>query len=170
MLLVQGFQSWFLRKAIGLATITLSITHKPDELGVERVEVVNSLTGGITTTELSVLDWTSRLHEDHFFGEVLGKSKRVDSPNTIEDSFLKEDWDTSDGVLLFYDESVRESKRWTSEQVRECALLWNFYRVAQPPFPPEGLGVCRAGWRAQARPAHPYDGSGHEGALFPAGL
>ena len=110
--------------------MTLSIKHDSDDSGVERVEVVNTLTGGIPgNTELSVLDWTSRLHEDHVFGKVLGKSKRVDSPNAIEGPFLKEGWDTSqgereDGVLSFYDESVGESRRWIAEQVRRlCTAL-----------------------------------------------
>jgi len=91
------------------------------------MEVVNTLTGGIPgNTELSVFDWTNRLHEDYVFGKVLGKSKRVDLPNTIEDSFLKEGWDTSrggkeDGVILFYDEGIGENRRWTAEQVRR---LW----------------------------------------------
>ena len=88
------------------------------------MEVVNTLTGGIPgNTELSVFDWTNRLHEDYVFGKVLGKSKRVDFPNAIEDSFLKEGWNTSrggkeDGLILFYDEGVGEKTRWTAEQVR----------------------------------------------------
>lgn len=121
--------------------MTLSIKHNSDELGVERVEVVNTLTGGIPgNTELSVLDWTSRPHEDHVFGKVLGKSKRVDSPDAIEDSFLKEDWDTSDGVLLFYDESVGESRRWTAEQVRQLCTALEFLQGRLSTFPSRRFG------------------------------
>ncbi|KAF9648227.1 hypothetical protein BDM02DRAFT_3144633, partial [Thelephora ganbajun] len=119
---VQGV-SWALRKAITLATVTLSIKHHTDDLGVEHIEVVNTLTGGIPgNTELSVMDWTDRAHEDYVFGKVLGRSKRVDSLETIEDSFLKESWDVSrggkeDGVFLLYDESAEEGRPWNAEQV-----------------------------------------------------
>jgi len=118
--------SWVLRKAISLATVTLTVKHNPDNRGVERIEVVNTLTGGIPgTTELSVLDWTNSLHEDYVFGKVLGRSKRVDFPDGIEDPLLKEGWNASrgekeDGVLYFYDENVGGSVHWTAEQ------LWGF--------------------------------------------
>lgn len=121
--------SWVLRKAIALATVTLTIRHSFDEAGVEQIEVVNTLTGGIPgNTELSVLDWANRPHEDYVFGKVLGKSKRVDSPKTIEDPFLREDWHVSrdekeGGVFLFRDESAVESRRWTAEQVWGFAVL-----------------------------------------------
>jgi len=111
-----------------MATVTLSIKHHSDQDGTERIEVVNTLTGGIPgNTELSVLDWTDRPHEDYVFGRTLGKSKRVDLPKAIEDPYLKEGWNThqdegEDGVLLFYDESVGESRRWTAEQVNPLCI------------------------------------------------
>ena len=118
--------------------MTLSVKHHLDERGVETIEVVNTLTGGIPgTTELSVLDWTNRSHEDSVFGKVLGKSKRVDLPKSIEDPYLKEGWDVcqdskEDGVLLFYDESVVENRRWTAEQVRRplCTTRKSFRRLS----------------------------------------
>jgi hypothetical protein len=120
--------------------VTLSIKHHSDKRGVEQMEIVNILTGGIPgTTELSVFDWTNRPHEDYVFGKMLGKSKRVDLPNTIEDAFLKEGWDMSegakeDGVLLFYDESVGENRRWTAEQVRRVYIaLGSLYRSSTFP-------------------------------------
>lgn len=129
---LQGV-SWVLRKAITLATVTLLIKHYSDKRGVERIEITNTLTGGIPgTTELSVLDWTDLPHEDYVFGKVLGRSKRVDSLNVIEDPFLKEGWDVSqakreDGVILFYAESVGGSKSWTAEEVRWlCTILESF--------------------------------------------
>ena len=91
---------------------------------------MNTLTGGIPgNTELSVLDWTDRSHEDYVFGKVLGKSRRVDLPKAIEDPYLKEGWGAhqggkEDGVLLFYDESVVENRHWTAEQVRPLCTTW----------------------------------------------
>ena len=156
--------SWVLRKAIALATVTLTIKHQPDDDGVERIEVVNTLTGGIPgTTELSVLDWTNRSHEDHVFGKILGKSKRVDFPDGIEDPLMKEGWNVSqgekeDGVLFFYDESVGGNRRWTVQQVRR--LRADFGPYVYPTFSPEGLGVWRVEWRAQTSSTRPGDGKG----------
>ena len=122
---------WVIRKTIALATVTLTINHNSDKEGVEHIEVVNTLTGGIPgNTELSVMDWADRPHEDYVFGKILGKSKRVDSLETIEDPFLKKDWGVSqgeeqDGVFLFYDEGVG-SNHWTAEQVRPLYTIWEF--------------------------------------------
>ena len=110
--------------------MTLTIKHNPDDRGVEQIEVVNTIPGIPGTTELSVLDWENRSHEDHLFGKILGKAKRVDIPDEIEDAYLKEGWDISDGekedgVLFFYDESVGGGKRWTAEQVRRLFELFH---------------------------------------------
>jgi hypothetical protein len=113
--------------------VTLSIKHNSDESGVERIEVVNTLTGGIPgNTELSIMDWKDSSHEDHVFGKILGKSKRVDSPGTIEDPYLKEGWgEKEDGVFFFYDESAVENRLWTAEQVRPlCATRGSFHRLS----------------------------------------
>lgn len=145
--------------------MTLTIKHHPGDGGVEQIEVVNNLSGGIPgTTELSVLDWSNRSHEDHVFGKVVGKSKRMDIPDEIEDAFLKEGWEVSegekeDGVFYFYDESVGAGRRWTAEQVRR--LFGSFHRLRiHPTLSAEGVGIRRVEWRAQAPSTHPRDGKG----------
>ncbi|THH18405.1 hypothetical protein EW146_g2555 [Bondarzewia mesenterica] len=124
---LQGV-GWFTRKAIGLATLTLVVTHYKDDDGVEHIDIDQTLTGGVKgTTELRVLDWQPREHEDHIFGYVVGKSKRV-KVDDIEDEFMKANWlpDTVDhGAVNSYVESdtPKSGTSWIAEQV------WGFEEI-----------------------------------------
>lgn len=54
---MQGI-SWFTRKAIALANLMLDIKQYRDDDGVEHIDIVQTLTGGIKgTTENRTLDW-----------------------------------------------------------------------------------------------------------------
>ena len=125
---LQGIP-WLLRKAILIATVKLAIKHGLNEEGVEKTEVASTLTGGISTSvEINMLDWTLRPFDGSVFGKGIGKAKRVDSPGTIEDSYLKEGWyvpqgGSEEGVLLFCDESVGDNKRWTIDQVHSMFII-----------------------------------------------
>ncbi|KAG5653336.1 hypothetical protein H0H81_000958, partial [Sphagnurus paluster] len=92
-LTLQGV-GWLKRKAIAVATITLNVKHHKDDQGVEYIDIDQTLTGGIPgTTEKRTLTWTERENEDHMFGAVIGKSRRV-KVDELEDDFLKRDWTT----------------------------------------------------------------------------
>jgi len=116
-LILQGVP-WWKRKAIGLATLTLAINHYKDDAGVEHIDIDQTLTGGIPgTKETRILTWTERSTEDHIFGPVIGKSRRikVDSEE-LEGPFLKEGWtdDTiTHGVVQSYVESDTPKSRMT---------------------------------------------------------
>ncbi|KAI0800864.1 hypothetical protein C8Q74DRAFT_450529 [Fomes fomentarius] len=126
---LQGV-SWFTRKAISLATIYVTIKHYKDENGVEHIEADQTLTGGIKgTNEHRILDWTERTHEDHVFGPVLSKSRRV-KLEEVEREWLKKDWllDESlpDGLIIYTtakSDTEKSGTTWTSEQV------WGFEQV-----------------------------------------
>ncbi len=121
---LQGV-SWFTRKAISLATIYVTIKHYKDENGVEHIEADQTLTGGIKgTNEHRILDWTERTHEDHVFGPVLSKSRRV-KLQEVEREWLKKDWllddSLSDGLIIYTtakSDTEKSGTTWTSEQVR----------------------------------------------------
>lgn len=84
----QGM-GWLKRKAVSYATVTMSVKHFKDDSGVEQIEIVQSLTGGIgRTTESCTLDWAARNHFDDIFGPVIVKSRRI-SLDEVEDDFLK---------------------------------------------------------------------------------
>ncbi|KAF8221982.1 hypothetical protein L208DRAFT_1446797 [Tricholoma matsutake] len=121
-LALQGVP-WWKRKAIGLATLTLAIKHYKDDAGIEHIDIDQTLTGGIPgTTEIRILTWTERPNEDHVFGPVIGKSRRikVDSEE-LEDPFLKEHW-TNDtithGLVQSYAKSdtPKSGTTWTADQ------------------------------------------------------
>src|ERR1700722_12640756 len=56
----------------------LDIWYYRDDNVVEHIDINQTLTGGISgMSERRILDWTVRLHEDHIFGTVLGKSRCI---------------------------------------------------------------------------------------------
>ncbi|OSD03562.1 hypothetical protein PYCCODRAFT_232115 [Trametes coccinea BRFM310] len=125
---LQGV-SWFTRKAIGMATVYLDIKHYKDENGIEHIDIDQSVTGGIKgTSEYRALDWEERPHEDHVFGAVLSKSKRVPLAE-VEREWMKKDWleeSLEDGQIIFTCAKADPSKnkqKWSSEQT------WGFELV-----------------------------------------
>ncbi|KAJ6014475.1 hypothetical protein N7540_009066 [Penicillium herquei] len=78
-LALQGM-SWFLRKGLSYATVTLHIKEYTDSENplVYHIDADQVITGGIKgTSERRVLDWTEREHTDDIFGTVRGLSKMV---------------------------------------------------------------------------------------------
>ncbi|KAL8818090.1 MAG: hypothetical protein Q9223_003203 [Gallowayella weberi] len=112
---MQGV-GWFLRRAIALATITLTITEyiQDDLTHIDITQVASP--GGITTIERRVLDWEYRDHTDKIFGEVKGKSCWVKLSDVDDDEFLKTGWDDLEGEHI---QGYVESKGggWTADQV-----------------------------------------------------
>ena len=112
-----------------MATLYLDVKHFKDDSGVEHIDIDQTITGGIKgTNEHRILDWTERSHEDHVFGAVLSKSRRV----TLEDidrEWLKKDWlDASfaDGHIIYTcakSDTSKSGRTWSSEQVRDSSAI-----------------------------------------------
>jgi hypothetical protein len=63
--------SWFLRKAIGLAKVTLKLTH-----GTDSIETLSQGTGvPMSVAETIVLDWTEREKKLPIFGAVKARNR-----------------------------------------------------------------------------------------------
>ncbi|CEO60043.1 hypothetical protein PMG11_04686 [Penicillium brasilianum] len=76
-LALQGM-SWFLRKALPYATVTLHVNEYADSANpsVYHIDVDQVITGGITgSKEARTLDWQEREHVDNIFGSLRGKSR-----------------------------------------------------------------------------------------------
>ncbi|GLI76504.1 hypothetical protein PoHVEF18_004777 [Penicillium ochrochloron] len=76
-LALQGM-SWFLRKALPYATVTLHVSEYADSTNpqVYHIDVDQVITGGITgSKEARQLDWQEREHVDNIFGTLRGKSR-----------------------------------------------------------------------------------------------
>lgn len=116
------------RKIIAVATITLDIRHYRDDNAMEHIDIDQTLTGGISgTSERRILDWTMRSREDHIFGAVLGKSRRIKIED-IDEPYLKKDWslDTIEhhAVQAYVESDTPKSKTtWTVTQVKFLANL-----------------------------------------------
>jgi hypothetical protein len=85
---LQGV-GWFMRNAIAMATITLSVKHTKDDGGVEHIDIDQTITGGIPgTSEDRTLDWAERHKKDGLFG-FIGQQSTITSgagQRAIDDS------------------------------------------------------------------------------------
>ncbi|KAF8917693.1 hypothetical protein CPB85DRAFT_179349 [Mucidula mucida] len=125
---LQGV-GWAKRRVISYATITLYIKHYKDDEGIEHVDIDQKLTGGIPgTTENRTLIWKERHNEDHLFGPVIGKSRRVKVEELGEEEWLKTGWseDTIEhGVIQAYAESdtAKSGTTWIANQTWGVEVL-----------------------------------------------
>jgi len=132
-LALQGV-GWWTRKAISLATITLHAKQYTDDQSTTHIDISQTATGGMKgTTEIRLLDWQEREHEDHIFGHLKGRSRWL-SPsnydNDISDPFLKAEWLDADsekggpnGEVHIESLVVNDEKGWTAQQVWGFAVV-----------------------------------------------
>ncbi|CZR61253.1 uncharacterized protein PAC_11149 [Phialocephala subalpina] len=127
-LALQGI-GWWTRKAIALATVTLHAKQYLGDDGIVHIDIEQTATGGIKgTTELRILDWEKREHEDHVFGKLKGRSRWIDLSG-VEDSFLKDGWlednESSGPAGEKHIESWVENseKGWTADQIWGFAII-----------------------------------------------
>ncbi|KAI4138678.1 MAG: hypothetical protein LQ341_004557 [Variospora aurantia] len=111
---MQGV-GWFLRHAIALATITLTISEYVQD-NLTHIDIHQVATGNIQSTEERTLDWVARDHTDGIFGTVKGKSRWVKLKDVDDDAFLKTGWDGGEDeeYVQGYVESVGGG--WTADQ------------------------------------------------------
>ncbi|MCJ1298481.1 hypothetical protein MMC08_001271 [Hypocenomyce scalaris] len=115
---MQQGVGWWLRRAISLATITLTIKQYTSDDSLTHIDIEQRATGGISsTTENRTLDWQYREHKDGIFGEVKGKSRWVKLSDVEDDNeFLKTGWlDEGDEHVQAYVESAGNG--WTANQI-----------------------------------------------------
>lgn len=119
-ILIRTFQQnigWFLRKAIAIATITLTVDEYTDDDHKTHIDIAQRATGGISgTTEKRTLDWTWRDHTDGIFGSLKGRSRWCKLKEVDDEEWLKQGWDDVDGEFI---QSYVESKTdgWTADQI-----------------------------------------------------
>jgi hypothetical protein len=117
--------AWWKRQAIDLGGVTLYVKHFKADDGLEHIDIKQILTGGFEGTEENrILNWTERKNEDHVFGHVTGKSRRV-NPRELEsdNAYLKEGWLPEvyeHGGIESYVKSDTEKSglSWVADQVR----------------------------------------------------
>lgn len=73
---LQGL-SWFTRKALGLATINLTIRQYVKD-GNIHIDITSAAKGLSSTQENRTLIWKDEPHEDKVFGKVLGRNRMID--------------------------------------------------------------------------------------------
>ena len=104
-----------------MGTVYLDVKHFTED-GAEHIEITQTLSGLRETKEHRILDGEERPHEDHVFGAVLSKSKRL-ALDEIENEHLKKDWSQdsfADGKLIYtraQSDTAKSGKTWSAEQV-----------------------------------------------------
>ena len=136
LLTLQGI-GWWTRKAIGLATVVLTVKEYTKD-SLIHIDITQVASGLSTTQEDRVLNWTEVPHNDKIFGQVRGKSRlfkasdfKMAGPGGPDDStFLQakklKDMKTDSSFLddehvQSYVESVKGG--WTAEQI------WGFETI-----------------------------------------
>jgi len=128
-LALQGV-GWWMRKAIALSTVYLSVKQYVDENGHTHIDIEQTATGGIKgTTENRELDWVEREHEDHIFGSLKGKSRWL-TLDGVDDPWSKEGWLEGDeeasgpaGEKHIESFVKNEGKGWTGDQIWGFAII-----------------------------------------------
>ncbi|KAK5070944.1 hypothetical protein LTS08_000595 [Lithohypha guttulata] len=141
MLALQGL-SWFTRKAISFATVTLTIKEYQDDKSLYHIDISSNASGLSTTQENRTMDWEDRPHKDKIFGNVKGRSRLVKLSTTafepcepynesdtqfLQGKILKDGTTASkfleDEVVQSYVKNQDAGHGWSAEQV------WNFEEV-----------------------------------------
>jgi len=119
-LAMQGV-SWVTRMAIKYGTVTLAVKHYKDDSAIEHVDIDQTITGGIPgSRETRELTWKEGEKNDHVFGHVIGKSRRV-PVDQLDVAFLKEGWteDTiNHGLIQSYvkSDTAKSGISWIANQ------------------------------------------------------
>jgi len=164
-LALQGI-SWFIRKAVGLSTVTLHVKQyegppsppSEDSKPATHIEIEQTATGGIKgTTENRCLDQTWREHSDWMFGTVRGQSSWIAAAD-IDDPYLRDRWEEGDAEkvgpggeshIRSYVESVSDG--WTALQI------WGFQVVNGARMYCRNIVVAKGSERVQMRLVYSYE-------------
>lgn len=125
MLSAQGV-GWIKRKAMGAASITVTITHSKNNAGVDTLSLVQVVSGGDPAEpEEKTLDWEEKTKEIKLFGgPCVTRSKRV-SLDEVQESYLKEGWsaDTLEHGCILVHLAYEGKHGWKTEQVRDREVI-----------------------------------------------
>jgi hypothetical protein len=130
--------SWLVRKAVGLASLTLEISQyegppSPPSTSTTpctHIDIVQTATAGLKgTVEKRCLDFEFRDHTDWMFGHVRGQSKWM-TLDEITEPYLKEGWEDGEsektgpgGTSHVYSHVDSVDSDWTATQT------WGFQMV-----------------------------------------
>ncbi|ROV89856.1 hypothetical protein VMCG_09504 [Cytospora schulzeri] len=97
---IQGV-GWIQRKAIGAASLTLTLKQYVDEAGKTHLDMEGKPSGGPAQVEQRTLDWDVESEVNHpLFGKGKARSKWV-KKDEITDEYLAKGWeDGSDELIL----------------------------------------------------------------------
>ncbi|KAF3907174.1 hypothetical protein ABW21_db0207935 [Orbilia brochopaga] len=109
-LALQGV-GWLLRKSLGLATVTINLTHDT----AADVIHINSVAGGVLSTKEDLpLDFQpQKRKKDKVWGNFEVKAKKA-QVSAIDDEQLREGWAGEEVIQV---EAVNEELKWSAMQI-----------------------------------------------------
>ncbi|KIW15424.1 hypothetical protein PV08_05470 [Exophiala spinifera] len=165
-LALQGV-SWLTRKAIGFATVVLTIKEYSED-SIYHIDITSVASGLSTTQENRTLDWSERDHTDRIFGHVRGKSRmfktgeyQMEGPGSPEDAAFLQAEKLKDGKTdsTFLDNEHVQSwvksvdgGNWIAEQI------WGFEEVDGQRRYTRRVLVWKDGKEQRARLVYDYKG------------
>jgi len=165
LLTLQGV-NWFVRKAISLATVVITINEYTEDDTVH-VDITSVAAGVSTTQENRILDWMDHEHSDRVFGKVMGKSRffkaadfKMEGPGPEEDViFLKAEKlrDLQTDSRFLEDEHIQswaasQGGGWTAEQI------WGFEQINEARYYTRRVVVRKEAEVGRARLVYDYKG------------
>jgi hypothetical protein len=113
--------NFLVRSAVAYSTVTVTLQQYTDPTGLHHLDQEQLSTGGIRNFEDRVMDWQWTDKENWIWGKVRGHSRYV-KLSEIEDSYLREGWENSDGEFVEgYVESAKDG--WSAQQIWGFAVV-----------------------------------------------
>lgn len=141
LLALQGL-SWLTRRAIGLATVNLTI-REYEESGTIHIDITSVAKGLSSTQEDRTLNWKDIPHQDKIFGKVLGRSRMINlnaggfdpqepydeeskaflQARTLKDGKTPSSFEDQSALVQTFAKNQDSGYGWTAEQI------WGFEQV-----------------------------------------
>ncbi|KAJ3782248.1 hypothetical protein GGU10DRAFT_275948 [Lentinula aff. detonsa] len=106
------------RKAMGAATLTVTVKHNKNDSGEECLSLEQTIAGlDLGEPEVKVLNWVEQTRDTKLIGTVVTKAKRV-KVDEVENAYLKEEWsaDTLENGCILVHVAPAGTESWSAEQ------------------------------------------------------
>ncbi|KAF7854201.1 hypothetical protein EAF04_010498 [Stromatinia cepivora] len=139
--------NWFIRRAISFAEVTLHTTQTQDENGLVTLTMERVASVGLAgTAEIRRLNWDTKEHKDHIWGNTRIRSRYIPTVDVEEgEEFLKTGWleETALGDCI-QDKMESATGSWTSVTVWGFGLIKEERRLARHILVRRGYEIAMA--------------------------
>ncbi|KAJ8060981.1 hypothetical protein OCU04_010060 [Sclerotinia nivalis] len=139
--------NWFIRRGISFAEVTLHTTQTQDENGLATLTMERVASMGLAgTTEIRQLNWDTKEHKDHVWGNTRIRSRYIPTADVEEgEEFLTLGWleETALGDCI-QDKTESAAGSWSSVAVWGFELIKEERRLARHILVRKGYEIAMA--------------------------